>query len=225
MTRVLVVWEDRHYEALSTFARRRLRANASRAEFPVLLFHTSNGNGAFGRYAESTWPRARASGLPGDPKPIDHVVFVADGDRLSELPLGTAPPPQDPAQIDEWHGVAEATWTEYLRARSPDSVPRETVHGVVLRWSKESLLLAGFDRPPTAEHLKIDVSRAGVSAFLRSCSPDPSTVEMARFSNAFRRPPDAFEICKRRVSKRLSPKMIQFSTMRCERWRRTTTTS
>lgn len=190
MTRVLVVWEDHHYETLGPFVKKRVsaRAPAATPRFPEILFHTSHGNGSFKRYVASTWENVRSKGLPGNPGLIDHLICVVDGDKLHERLMGTVPhPPAHDSALPAWLAAAERAWQDHLRALC-DKAPPGTVHGRVLRWAKESLVLAGYDREAAKLHLGIDLQSPTVREHLARCSPDPQAVAPPLFSSTFRKP-------------------------------------
>lgn len=187
MTRVLVVWEDANYESLGEVARRAVRATAltTDAEAVRVVSHTAYSNGGFDRYASRTWPLVRPRGLPLDPGPIDHIICVVDADRLHDL-RGIAKAPADPAAVSAWHAAAERSWQAWLRSRCDASgPPAETVHGVVLRWSKESLVLAGYDQPAMTTHLAI---AAAPEQLRELCPIQPSTVDDRSFTDTYQRP-------------------------------------
>ncbi len=192
MTRVLVVWEDAEWKVLGALMKRIVQVTAPPAtvQYPAVLGHTVEGNGRFAHYVESTWPRVRSGGLVLDKGPIDHLVCVIDGDRAHELVAAISKPPKDAATVGAWHLQAEAAWTTWLRQRcAAAGPPSTTVHGVVLRWAKESVLLAGYDQPALAAHLEIEPDHPDVVAALRDdCTPDPRTVADAAFVDTFRQP-------------------------------------
>ncbi|HLM72690.1 MAG TPA: hypothetical protein VK459_08360 [Polyangiaceae bacterium] len=179
MTRVLVVWEDTYWEPLQGLMKKLVRARdpAHDAEIPAVLCHTARSNSAFDRYAHTTWPNIRSKGLPTDPGAIDHVVCVVDADRLHNLlPARVPNPPGDVEAIAGWHAAAEREWQEHLRAQcDPSGPPVTTVHGVVLRWAKESLLLAGYDQPAMEGHIEVDAGRPEVATVLARCAPRRET--------------------------------------------------
>lgn len=198
--RVLVVWEDFYFQTLGPFVKKRLAARAAAAggrnpgashlpaeqpRFPELLFHTSHGNGGFQRYVSSTWENVRAKGLPGNPGPIDHLLCVVDGDKLHERIPGISRAPA--LDLPTWLTSAEHTWEEHLRALCK-SAPRSSVHGRLLCWSKESLVLAGYDRSAFQQVLGIDLRSDPVDAHLARCVPVPSGVPNGSFSSTFRHP-------------------------------------
>jgi hypothetical protein len=116
---------------------------------------------------------------------------VVDADRLHELkPVGAKPKPTDVTATDAWHEEAQRAWEAWLRSQcAPDGPPATTVHGLVLRWAKESVLLAGFDQPAWARLLDLDLSTPAAQAELkRQCTPHPSKVRDDMFTNTFRRP-------------------------------------
>lgn len=199
MTRVLVVWEDAHCESLGELVKRavRVRSKPDGTAGPTVVRHTSRGHGAFARYVHDTWPLARARGVPLDPHPIDHVICVVDADRLHELKV-VATAPSEVSQTDAWHAKAEPAWRDWLHSQcDPDGPPRTTVHGIVLRWAKESVLLAGFDQPAWARHIEVDISAPAVQAELRrECKPHPGEVPDASFTNTFRRPLSCLQLVR-----------------------------
>jgi hypothetical protein len=199
MTRVLVVWEDAHCEALSVLMERAIRAHSApdAVARPTVIRHTSRGNGKFSRYVRDTWPRARVRGVPIDPHPIDHMICVVDADRLHDL-LSVAAPPPDVTARDAWHAAAERDWQVWLHSQcAPDGPPVTTVHGLLLRWAKESVLLAGFDQPAWKQFLEVDTSARAVQTELRrQCTPHPSEVSDVLFTNTFRRPLSCLQIVR-----------------------------
>ncbi|HWO24326.1 MAG TPA: hypothetical protein VNO30_36530 [Kofleriaceae bacterium] len=199
MTRVLVVWEDAHCESLGDLVKRAVNAHGApdAVARPTVVRHTSRGNGAFSRYVHDTWPLARARGVPLDPRPIDHVICVVDADRLHELKV-VAAPPSDTNATAAWHEEAERAWKGWLHSHcAPDGPPVATVHGLVLRWAKESALLAGFDQPAWARLLDVEISAPATQAELRrQCKPHPSEISDAAFTNTFRRPLSCLQIVR-----------------------------
>ena len=111
MKRVLVVWEDRYFIELhgilkAALARRETVPGALRSR---LVAHSAHTNSAFARYVGETWPRVRTVGLPRDPKALDHVVFVIDGDAIHRLIPELAKRPRTAADVPRWHEHAETT--------------------------------------------------------------------------------------------------------------------
>lgn len=182
MTRILVVWEDEYFQTLAGLVKRRvsaLKPNDAQ-KFADVLHHTVYGQGSFERYVRSTWKMARVRGTPKSPGAIDHLICVVDGDLRN--------PPADSAEVSAWHADAEVKWRAELHAACDPSVPHTSVHGVVLRWAKESLLLAGYDCAPVRDRLKLELERAELDAFLKACDPSPSTIAATDFTNTFRKP-------------------------------------
>ncbi len=202
MTRVLVVWEDEYFDPLHEITKRLVRALMPQegAVPPSLLRHTTRGNAAFHRYASVTWPLVRARGLPGDPGPIDHLVCVVDADHLHDLlPNKIEPPPSQAVTAAAWHFAAQHTWQEHLRAQcDPSGPPPSTVHGLALRWAKESLLLAGYDRPPMKAHLDVDIQREDIAKALAQCAPPPREVQDQHFTNTYRHPSRCLSLLRKK---------------------------
>ena len=191
MTRVLVVWEDLYFRELDHFVRSRLATHArpDATAYPQVLSDTAHGDGNFARFVEKTWPNVRGKGVNRSVGPIDHLVCVTDGDRLSERLPDVAKPRPDPSDVLSWHASAEATWQVHLRSLAASTAaPASTVHGMVLRWSKESLVLAGYNSGAAKDLLGIDASSAEGLATLAACDPHPASVEPKAFTDTFRRP-------------------------------------
>jgi hypothetical protein len=113
---------------------------------------------------------------------------VADGDRLHEVFPSINPPPKSTHEVPAWHLKAEAEWQAHLRRLCDPSLSADTVHGLVLRWSKESLVLAGYDQAPLKEHLGIDYHSAEFQGAVVDCSPPVATVAETLFSDTYQRP-------------------------------------
>ncbi len=191
MTRVLVVWEDTYFQPLDDILNRVVKKQAPSVEVsrPTVLHHTARSNTAFERYVETTWPKIRVRGLPINPGAVDHVVCVVDADKLSDLLRQMPPPPNAASGIVAWHATAEHLWNSHLRSKCPPDGPTAaSVHGVVLRWSKESVLLAGYDQASFAQHLDCDIATLEIEQYLKSCHPAPSEIDGEGFANSFRRP-------------------------------------
>lgn len=192
MTRVLIVWEDEYWQALDAVVRRALDTNKKSEESaPSVLGVTSRGNGNFQHFVESTWPNVRPKGTPSNRGSIDHLVCVIDGDKLHEI-VATASPitavSDEVAKVQEWQRDAAVQWNSQLRAWAPKSVDPSTVHGVVLSWSKESLLLAGFDREAFERVWAVDNSTTEHRAFIESCNPRPDVTKAEDFTARYRKP-------------------------------------
>ena len=210
MTRVLVVWEDTFYQPLAGILNRAVRklAPGADASHPTVLNHTARSNTAFGRYVDTTWPSASARGLPVDPGPIDHVICVVDADKLSGLlPQAIPSPPNHADQVATWHVAAEHAWHSHLRGRCPQAgPPASSVHGVVLRWSKESVLLSGYDQPAFGKHLECDMTVPEVVQLLKSCKPALDRIEARRFSDSYRHPVQCLKALRTTVKLAALPK-------------------
>jgi hypothetical protein len=199
MKRVLVVWEDRYFEALhgvlkSALGRREGAPGDLRGQ---LAADTANTNSAFARYVRETWPRVRAVGTPHDPRALDHVVFVIDGDAIHRLIPETAKRPRTAADVPRWHQQAETAWVRFLLSHAGPDVAPTSVHGVVLRWSRESVVLAGWDGLSASAALDIDLDHDEVKKVLAACDPNPARVAPAGFTDHFRAPLDCLNSLRR----------------------------
>lgn len=214
MTRVLVAWEDEKFDRLGELVSRVVHSSAPAhgVEHPRVVHDSAGTNGAFARYVGAAWPRARTLGVARDPKPFDHLICVVDADRLHDLiPASIKKAPNDATGVAAWHADATEKWTAWLRSKSDAAGPDpKTVHGVVLRWSKESLVLAGYDQPAAAVHLEIDVAHSDVAAALRTqCNVHPSTIEDRLFTDTFRQPRHCVDLLRVARKLRKLPKSAQ----------------
>ena len=146
----------------------------------------------------TTWPAVRSKGLPADPLPINHLVCVVDADRLHDLlPARVPHPPGEVDAIAAWHAAASREWQEHLRTQcDPSGPPTATVHGVVLRWAKESLLLAGYDQPAMKTHLDVDAEDPEVAPILARCTPRPRDIADDRFTDTYCRPSNCLKLLR-----------------------------
>lgn len=206
MTRVLVAWEDALCEPLGLLANRTVSAMAppGATSFPHIVRHSPKSNGQFDRYVSKTWSNACRNGMPVDPGPIDHLICVIDADRLHDL-IGITKPPSEPTSVAAWHHEASSKWETWLRDRRDPAGPApSTIHGVVLRWCKESFVLAGYDQPLATLHLRIDLAHVGTAALLvGECQPDPAKVADAAFTDTFRKPRPCLDAMRK--AQKLSP--------------------
>lgn len=199
MTRVLVVWEDEYWKPLDSVVRRALDLDPRAADesVPSVLGASSRGNGKFRHFIEHTWSNVRPAGTPSNRGRIDHVVCVIDGDKLHDIvasvPSVASIAPitsiaDDVAKVRAWQATASLEWNKQLRAWVPPSDDPSTVHGVVLCWSKESLLLAGYDRAPFERVWPILNHTEAHKEFIQRCVPRPDTLAADEFSARYRKP-------------------------------------
>jgi len=67
----------------------------------------------------------------------------------------------------------------------------------VLRWAKESLLLAGYDQPAMEAHIDVSAEHPDVAAALARCTPrPPQGVDDARFTDTFRHPSTCLKLLR-----------------------------
>ena len=185
--RIAIAWEDRYWEPLHDVLVRRREANRPAGTtdnidflpFPVL------GNGNFAPFVADDWPTAHARGFVNKPGPVEHVICVADADALHAHVPAMAPPPSLPADVGGWLTTAEQQFLSHLRAKSHKPA---TVHAVLLRWAKESLTLAAYDRPQAADKLGLQITHTQVQKHLAKCVPAPGSVHDAVFTDTFRLP-------------------------------------
>lgn len=182
MNRILVVWEDERHQALDELVRERTPATGQLE----LLFYGTGGNRNFQGFATARWPDVRAKGLPTNPGAIHHAICVVDGDRLREFVSSVGVIPVSAADIPRWHSHAETEWQKWLDGYYGSSP--SGLHGIVLRWAKESIVLAAYDDSLAKTAVGLDVRLSGASAHISSCVPSPPSVPDADFTNTFRDP-------------------------------------
>jgi hypothetical protein len=110
-----------------------------------------------------------------------------DGDKLVDVLPSVGAIPLGPSSVDEWHEKAEPLLLSELRCRCEDA-PVDTVHGIVLRWSKESVVLAAYDVATARSRLGIDLEEEKTAEFLAACAPPPASVADQDFTNTYRKP-------------------------------------
>ena len=84
-----------------------------------------------------------------------------------------------------WLVTAEQQFQNHLRSKSHKPV---TVHAVLLRWAKESLTLAAYDRPQAGDKLGLQILHPDVQKYLAACVPRPASIHEAVFTDTFRHP-------------------------------------
>lgn len=190
MTRFVVCWEDRYFEGLDVVLRRiRRHENASLFPEPAIKSETVKGHGGFVDYIRKDWPIALRRGIPGFGVP-DYLLCVADADSASQVCRGISTPPL--GNSDDWCEQANQTWTASLRGLAAQE--SERVFGFFLRWSRESVLIAGFDEPAMIERLAngaFSLHKQTFEAFLQSCLPEPRSIQ--RFVDAYTKPNRCFD--------------------------------
>lgn len=192
--KIALVWEDRHFDGLRAVGR--AAARQLRKEPPSLppshLFDDSiQGYGGLKSHVRRDWARMRAHGLPKSPGPIDHIIYVLDADVAHEF-LDIDPLPGSES-TDSWHRLASQALEGRIRGWSTRDPER--AHGILLRWAKESLILAAHDIDEAIGLLNRDASvdRARESLYA-DCSPDPRRVEDADFIETFRSTKQCMEV-------------------------------
>lgn len=138
----------------------------------------------FAGFVESQWPQFRKRGFPVAGKPRPRALFcIADADvAAAQLGLTAQSEPHD-----DWIVEAEAEFTDFLRAKADKP---ETVHGALLRWNQESLLIAVHDELEAMQRVAgpMPINQSALKDFLGQCTPCPSEVPDARFTNTFDKP-------------------------------------
>lgn len=178
---VLIAYEDAYHAAFDV-AVRRARPKAVARQ---LVHHAVEGVDAFPGFVERDWPRFRDVGfpIPGKPKP-ERLVCVADADVVVAH-RGLAISPGLARGSDAWLDAVDAAFTAQLRgqlAQNPDEV-----HGIAVRWSYESLVIASVGVDPALSRLaglngQVDPKK--LSDFLGQCKPDPrTTTDFSVFGN------------------------------------------
>ncbi len=197
--RILVAWEDQYFQPLQRILKRCISlTRPDEATFPSVLCHTARGNSAFEPYVSRTWSLASRKGLPSSAGAIDHLICVADADKLHELipEISSATPP---TELGDWLHHAESLWERWLRSRCTTECER--VHGRLLRWSKESVALAAYDQPAGQSHLRIDTSSDPLRTSLENCTPSPLTLDDTEFCCHYRKPMNCLQLLQPKLAK------------------------
>lgn len=185
MKKVLVCWEDRYHEKLDLCLRRALHAlDAVAPPTALLYFDDVRGNGGFEPYVRRDWPKIATRGILKSRGSIDYLLCIADADRASTC-CDIERPPAPPAATTEWLQRANEAWTKKLRSATTH-VP-ERIFGRFLRWSQESLLLAGHDCEAALLRLGCRDNEA-LRRHLSSCQPNPLTLADSDFLDHYRHP-------------------------------------
>lgn len=181
---ILIAYEDHYYLALDKALRRVLKRGSPltipREHVPV------DGVTNFRGFVATKWPLFQDKGFPtGGKRTMQALVCVADADKIAQQLSLTAAPSQ--GSTKSWVNAVEQEFTAFLR-RETDQPDR--VHGVVLRWSLESALIAGFDSPDAMKPLAglALVQPNAFESFLNSCEPNPRTGKDEDFVDTYRFP-------------------------------------
>lgn len=180
---IVVAWEDTNYQGLKcAFSRARKRL-PGREEFR-LSYESLGGNTNCVRHVKNSWPKLRKFGKPRS-GPVDHIVYVLDADALGNI-VPTLEAPM--GKSDEWYPKTVERLRDHLRELTILDPDRIHVH--LLRWAKESVLLAMHDQIQPIRRLigfdkEVDVS-ARLSDLYQRCEPDPRQVADREFIETFR---------------------------------------
>lgn len=181
---VALLYEDEKYKQFDLLIRRLRRASGGPPNLaiePIPAF----GYGGFRKEIR----RLISYPLPRRPrvKPA-HIVALADGDCPAQLVPGAPAPPPSASDQDAWCRALETAWHQRLTNDLPTE-DRARVHTVVLRWSRESVLIACPEALSSS-----GADRAALDQFLANqCKPDPRTVADADYVSTFTRPQDCLE--------------------------------
>jgi len=191
MTKILLCWEDKNYQAIDRAFRRVRRHFSSQVsgecQAPALFPFSVRGHGGFQPFINNDWPIAHSRGLLKSAGPIDHTICIADADRATEC-CDIEKPPKPPESTDDWIRKANVLWTERLRGWT-DQAP-DRIHGCFIRWNRESIVIAGFDNPAVLTRLADGnkYNTEELATFLKQCGPDPSKMPLDKFVDEFRTP-------------------------------------
>ena len=195
--RALLVWEDTYCNKLHLLLK---RCYAHLGETVVEIYKdSSNGNSKFDNYIQRSWPIAHRKGLLRS-GPIDYVVCVADADRATSCCHAVEPPPspQEPVDsLNQWITTANTLWTDALRENA--SLAQDRIFGRFLRWSKESVVAACFDKPDILAELG-SVDDDVLKLYLKTCVPAaPAAISDDTFVHQFRKPQECLKSGARAV--------------------------
>jgi hypothetical protein len=192
--RAVLVYEDHEPSALHAVVRKTLNArfdaSGRSGPWPELTHLSSKGVGNMSHVVGRQWPIYRRTGFPrGGHKP-DALICIADADRLHEHIPGVAAPPPVPADTEAWRAEAERSLTAFLRGQAV--VDAERIHGHLLRWNAESLLIAAYDHLDIASGLQ-PIDEGKLEEFLEACREQPLESQDYAFMSRHRRPTRCFD--------------------------------
>jgi hypothetical protein len=190
MARVLVAVEDQHFGPLERAIRRACRHLEPAFPDAHVQFDTVRGMGGFHRFAGTNLHIARANGWMNFGQ-IDAAMCVMDADRASKLLKVPSPPA---VESDQWLHESEGAFLDKLKEwGAPEDFP---IKPHLLRWSLESLFIAGYDTFASDEVLKIlgtplghHEARSGLNDYFKNCTPDiPANCPDNEFCERWQKP-------------------------------------
>jgi hypothetical protein len=193
----LLAYEDQYHDNLHLLIKK-LRRDAA---LPGIILEktTVRGTGGF----INDVPKLLRTPLKQTRKPPDRLICLADADRPQNLVPGSPGPPagDDGTSLDSWIVELEAAWLEHLRGRLNLPPADETrLRVVVLRWSKESLLIASPDA--LLEYAQKHERGPQVRALLANCDPDPWKAADREFMTAYQEPRSCLDVVFREIEER-----------------------
>lgn len=189
MARVLVAVEDTYYQPMERIIRRACESEDGVNLRHLVKFLPVQGDGGFGKFINRDFNIAISGGIPKFGK-VEGLCCILDADSAGRS-LGVDKPPIDSAGLEEWHeSASEAFRAKLIGWGVPEDFP---LHGVLLRWNLESVILATYDRwwePNALRALGIQATNPSVKweERLKSCRLDPRSVEDTEFVSQWRSP-------------------------------------
>jgi hypothetical protein len=187
---MLILYEDHYCNELHPLIKA-LRRDAGLSG--ILESKAVDGTGNFGRGVPK-WLRLP---LAGTRRPPDRVICVGDADRPRSLYPNARSAPTEAQGLDGWARELEDGWRGHLIERNAEGVltaeAASRLRTIVLRWNKESLLIACPDA--LRDYAHVFNRRAELEALLAGCEPSPLELGSDGFIHEFRRP----DACMERV--------------------------
>ena len=186
--RILLCWEDRYFTGLRAVCRSAVRVLREelgiRGALPLLFDDTARGDGGWKKHLTRDWERIQRAGIPNrGAGPLDHILYVCDADSASRVLEEVDSPPRQ-GSTQDWHARATECFESNLKKLASDE---DRVHGVLLRWHKETLLLAAHDQEEILRILNWEkVPGDGRTQLYANCEPRPDRVEDPDFIDTFR---------------------------------------
>lgn len=197
MRAIVLLYEDAYHAGLHRLVQALRRGTDARPT--ILEARSARGSGGF---VSEVGPQLRAP-LKQTRRPPDLVVCVADADRPTNLAPLAAGVPDDPSALDTWVRELERAWHASLVERARiDEGTAARLRTLVLRWNKESLLVACPDALVAYGERSSPGKGARVEALMAACIPAPRSIADAAYTLEYRDPARCIEQIARLVHDR-----------------------
>lgn len=197
MKTVLVAWEDSNFTELARLLRRAVVHVSGNALTPKEAHHhipslPMGGDGGFKPFVSKggDWSLVYAKGIDQyGSNPADELVCVVDGDKLHNHSIDGIERANLDADLAEWRKNTSKSWTLYLHSVA---VHHEHVHGHVLTWNKESLVLGAISSDMPSDISGLLPDRKPWNQIAEECG-DQAPTASDDYASRFRKPRECLE--------------------------------